>query len=164
MMGSGMVNPVQQSGSVTPGHLATWATDGAIQDGGANLGAQQVLTSLRNANFNDTGDQRIALPTSITAFQLTGIIACNASISLTTAVGGIYPLAAKAGSAIVAAGQVYSSLTASSKLLELTLAGAVATTRYSVANLPDWALYLSLTTAQGAAAAADLYIVGIDLT
>lgn len=159
-----MVTSIQQSGSVTPGHLAVWVTEGVIKDGGANLGAQQVLTSLRNANFNDTGDQRIVLPASITAFQLTGIIATNPSISLTTAVGGIYPLTAKAGAAIVAAGQVYSALVAASNLLALTLAGAVATTRYSVANLPDWALYFSLTTPQGAAAGADLYVIGIDLS
>lgn len=155
---------VQQSGSVTPGHRAEWVTDGVIKDGGANLGTQQVLTSLRNANFNDIGDQPILLPAEITAFQLTAILITNASVSLTTAAGGFYPQTGKSGTPIVASVQAYSSLTASSKLLVATLAGAVATTRYSRANLPDWAIYLSLTVAQGVAAGADVYLVGIDLT
>lgn len=159
-----MFNPVQQSGSVTPGHLATWATDSVVKDGGSVPAAQRVLASFRNADFNDTGDQPIPLPSNITALQLTAILITNATLSLTTATGGFYPQASKAGTAIVAAGQAYSSLTTSAKLLSATLAAAVATTRYSRDNLPDWAIYLSLTTARGAAANADVYLVGIDLS
>lgn len=155
---------VQQSGSVTPGHFATWVTEGVIKDGGAVPGAQRVLASFPSANFNDTSDQPLILPPTITAFQLTGILIANASISLTTAVGGFYPQASKGGTAIVAAGQVYSSLTTSSKLLSATLVAGVLTTRYSIAELPDWRIYFSLTTAQGAEATADLYLLGIDLT
>lgn len=155
---------IQQSGSITPGHVASWVTAGVIQDGGAVPAAQKVLTSFFSANFNATGDQALILPASISAFMLTGIIITNASISLTTAVGGFYPQASKAGTALVANTQVYSSLTASTKLLSATLAGAVATTRYSIANLPDWRIYFALTTAQGAAATADICIVGIDLS
>lgn len=159
-----MGNSIQQSGSITPGHSAVWVTDGVIKDGGGLSASQRVLTSFIGANFNDTGDQPLLLPPAITAFMLTGIIITNASISFTTAIGGFYPAAFKAGTALVAAGQVYSSLTTSAKLLSATLAAAVATTRYSVANLPDWKIYLSLTTAQGAAATADCYVLGIDLT
>lgn len=155
---------ILQSGSITPGHVASWVTDGVIKDGGAVPAAQKVLTSFFSANFNDTGDQALILPPSISAFMLTGIIITNASISLTTAVGGFYPQASKAGTALVANTQVYSSLTASTKLLAATLAGAVATTRYSIANLPDWRIYFALTTAQGAAATADIYVIGLDLS
>lgn len=155
---------VQQSGSITPGHSAVWVTDGVIKDGGPISTQQRVLASLASANFNSTGDQSLILPSSITAFQLTGILITNATLSLTTAAGGFYPLVGQAGTAIVASGQVYSSLTSASKLLSATLVAAVATTRYSIANLPDWKIYLSLTTPQGAAAAADIYILGIDLS
>lgn len=156
--------PVEQSGSVTPGHVAKWATDGVLQDGGAPITGQRVIASLQSADFNDTADQPIAIPAAITAFWLTGIIASNASLSMTLAVGGFYPAVSKGGTALVSAAQVYSSLTTSSKLLACTLAAAVPTTRYSVANLTDWVIYFSLTTAQGAAATADIYIIGIDLT
>lgn len=155
---------VQQSGSVTPGHFVTWVTEGVIRDGGAVPGAQRVLAAFAGANFNDTGDQPLILPPIMTAFQLTGILITNASISLTTAVGGFYPQAFKAGTAIVAAGQVYSALTSANALLSATLAAGVSTTRYSIANLPDWRIYFSLTTPQGAEATADLYLIGIDLT
>jgi len=156
--------PIEQSGNVTPGHVLLWATDGVVLDGGALGAAQKVIASLRGADFNDTGDQSIVLPSRITAFQLNAIVITNASLSLTVAVGGFYPAASKGGTAIVAASQVYSSLTASNKLLSATLAGAAATTRYSIAELADWAIYFSLTTAQGLAATADLYVIGTDLT
>lgn len=156
---------IQQSGNVSPGHTAVWATDGVLMDGGALPGSQRVITSFINANFNDIGDQPLIIPAAITAFMLTGIIVTNASRSLTAAVGGFYPAASKAGTQLVADTQVYSSLTAATKLLSCTLAAAVATTRYSVANLTDWAIYFALTTAQGVdPTTADVYVLGIDLS
>lgn len=155
---------ILQSGNVTPGHLAAWTTDNVLEDGGTSPAAQKVLATFRGANFNDTGDQPLVLPSTMTALQITGILVTNASISLTTATGGFYPQASKAGTAIVAASQVYSTLTASSVLLSCTLTGSVATTRYSISNLPDWKVYFALTTAQGTAATADIYLLGIDLT
>lgn len=159
---------IVQSGNVTPGHLMLWATDGVAVDGGVFGASQRVLAALRSANFNDTGDQPLTLPTRITAFQLTGIIVTNSSLSLTTAVGGFYPTILKGGTAIVAAGQVYSSLSSAAKLLATTLAGAAATTRFSSTNLDVIAgaltLYLSLTTAQGIVATADVYVMGTDLS
>ena len=152
---------IEQSGNVTPGHLVRWTTDGVVQDGGV---AQKVIAALFGASFNETSDQPILIPSTITAFQITGILVTNASLSLTTAAGGFYPQPSKAGTAIVAAGQVYSSLTDANHLLSCTLAGSVATTRYSSANLPNGYIYFSLTTAQGANATADIYILGTDLS
>ena len=153
-----------QSGSVTPGHVVTWVTDGVVHDGGALPAAARVIAMLGSANFNDTGDQPLILTPTMTAFMLTGIIVTNATLSLTTAVGGFYPQASKTGTAFVSAGQVYTSLTDPTKLLSCTLGGAVATTRYSRANIPDWVLYLSLTTPQGSPVTADCYAIGIDLS
>lgn len=162
-----------QTGSVTPGHLATWQASGVVGDGGPILASNKVLASVFSANFNSAGDQPILLPFPIKAFQLTGIVVTNASVSMTTAVGGFYPAAAKAGSAIVAAGQVYSALTGRDLLLQATLTAFASTARFSSNNLPlvlgpnsqnVLAMYFSLTTAQGAGAAADIYLLGIDLS
>ena len=154
---------ILQSGNVSPGHLAVWKTDGVIGDGGA-LGASQKVFARANCDFNSVADQPLLLPAYMTAFMLTGIIVTNPSLSLTTAAGGFYPEASKAGTPLVAAGQVYSSLTAAAKLLSCKLASGVSTTRYDISSLPDWAIYLALTTAQGAAATADVYLLGIDLS
>lgn len=155
---------VLQSGNVTPGHIATWTTDGVLQDGGALGRSQKVLAMLGTADFNDTNDQPLLLPSTMTAFMLTGLLVTNAPVSLTTAVGGFYPQAFKAGTPLVGAFQVYSFLTSASLLLSCTLAAPVPTTRYSRTSLPDWAIYLSLTTPQGQAATADVYAIGIDLS
>jgi len=154
---------------ITPGHLAIWSTTGVIEDGGVVAVSQRnVLASARSVNFNTTNDQPIAIPQRVSAFQLTGILVTNASISLTTAVGGFYPAAAKAGTALVAAGQAYSTLTSSSLLLYPTLTSFGQNTRFSASNLSAIAgllnIWFSLTTPQGAPATADIYLLGLDLT
>lgn len=155
---------VLQSGNVTPGHLTKWVTDGVVGDYGPSPYSQRVLASFLGADFNATSDQPILLPSSLNAFQLTGILVTNASTSLTTVAGGFYPQAGKAGSAIVANSQVYSTLTASTLLLNATLTAYANAQRFSRTQLPDWAIYLSLTTPQGGAATADVYVIGIELS
>ncbi len=163
-----MVNPVQQSGSITPNHLVKWITTGAIGDAGEAGIGKPYLGFLPSADMNSILDQGIQIPQAITAFQLTGIIITNASLSLTTAAGGFYPTTAKGGTTIVASTQVYSSLTTANKLLLATLAANQAATRFSSANLDVingyLTLYLSLTTAQGVASTADIYVLGTDLS
>jgi hypothetical protein len=112
-----------------------------------------VIAVLKSANMNSTADQALTLymPTGV-AFRPTKITIKNASISLTTAAGGFYTGAAKSGTALVSSGQAYSSLTTSALALDATLAAA---TTVLAAGTP---LYLSLTTAQGAAATADVYV------
>lgn len=112
-----------------------------------------LLGSRTAADFNSTADQTISI--AATKYIVRRIIVLNASISLTTAAGGIYPAAAKAGTPLVAASQVYSALTAATKYLDLTLASIVGTDTYNLGTL-----YFSLTTAQGAAATGDIYIFG----
>ena len=154
---------VLQSGNVTPGHGAKWVTDGVIADAGANPYSQRVLATLLNANFNDTGDQPILLPTTLQAFQLTGILVTNASLSLTTAAGGFYPAASKGGTPLVANTQVYSALTTSLLLMNPTLTSYAQTNRFSRTQLADWAIYFALTIAQGADCTADIYLLGNEL-
>jgi hypothetical protein len=163
-----MGGSVLQSGNVTPGHLAGWVTDGVIGDLG--ISPFNVIASLRSVNFNETSDQPILIPAQIAAFQLTGIVVTNASISLTTAQGGFYPQSAKGGTPIVASTQAYSALTTSAGLLQATLASFGSSTRFSATNLGTIlgtsliAIWFSLTTPQGVAATADIYLVGNNLT
>ena len=158
---------ILQSGQVTPSHLAIWAADGVLQDGGPGMG-QFVLASLRGANFNTTNDQPIIIPQRIVAFRLQNIIVTNASVSLTTAAGGVYPAASKGGTPIVAAAQAYSALTTQDSLLSLTSTAFFTGTRFSSRTLGQLnglnAIWLSLTTGQGAPATADVYLLGSDLT
>lgn len=154
---------IQQSGDVTRGHGVEWVADGVVRDAGSNPYSQRVLTTLLNANFNDTGDQPIALPGGLVCFQLTGIIVARPTGSLTLAAGGFYTEASKGGTPIVAATQIYTALTANTKLMQPTLTAYVASQAFTRAQLPDWAVYFSLTTPQGIDYAADIYLLGVEL-
>lgn len=110
-----------------------------------------LLGKIIGANFNSTADQVISIPFS--SWHPTRVTVTNASANLTTAAGGLYTGASKTGTAVVAAAQVYSALTASGKHLDATVA---AVDRQS-AN----PIYLSLTTAQGAPATGDVYVWGL---
>jgi len=118
--------------------------------------AGQLIARLIGANMNTTGDQAFTMSqfSQLNPWRTVKLTATNVSVSLTTAVGGVYPAASKGGTALVAATQVYSALSASTIALDLTL--AVGTTVYAKGAQ----IYLSLTTAQGAAATADLYCFG----
>lgn len=118
-----------------------------------------LLASLTGANFNSTADQSMTIQTGVTRYVIRRIIVDNASINLTTAAGGIYTQAAKAGTAIVAAAQVYTALTTSAKFKDLTLEAVIATDILTATTI-----YLSLTTAQGAAATANVWVFGENLT
>lgn len=124
------------------------------------LAAGALAFKLSAANFNSTADQAItlALPTGFTRYRIQSIIVSNPSISLTTAVGGIYTAAAKGGIAIVAASTAWSPLTnstagTSGSVFQPTVVNG-ATAFYNSTTL-----YLSLTTPQGAAATADVTII-----
>lgn len=122
-------------------------------------GDLRVIGKLIGANMNVTTDQAIVLQDfgasgEYTKYMLDSIRVKNASISLTTAVGGVY-LAASKTTAVVANSQVYSALTAVGKWVALTLANTALTDVLTASTI-----YFSLTTAQGAAATADIYIYG----
>jgi hypothetical protein len=115
-----------------------------------------VLFRLRGANMNVTTDQEFERLGVYPSYIITAIRCCNASTSLTTAAGGIYSAASKGGDTLVAAGQAYSTLTGSTLGLDLTLAAVARGVRTG-------APILSLTTAQGGAATADFYVIGLAL-
>lgn len=118
---------------------------------------QILLGELISANMNSTADQQIVIFSAPAKYIVRRIVVTNASISLTTAVGGIYPQVSKGGTAIVANSQAYSSLNATTKFIDLTIASGY-TSGGSI--LTAKSIYLSLTTPQGAAATADVYVYG----
>lgn len=128
---------------------ATIKTSGAV----VATGTEILLGQLIGANMNVTTDQLIPI-TRIGSkrYQITRITVTNASTSLTNADGGIYTAASKGGTAIVAAAQVYTALTAATVALDLTLA---VNNTYNDNNL-----YFSLTGTQGGAATADVRVYG----
>lgn len=167
-------NPVQQSGFVTAGHLAVFAGNGVVQDGGPILASEKVLGTLFSANFNAASvDQPILMPYSVTVFTITRIIVTNASPAISSAVGGFYTAASQGGSAIVANSQAYSSLTNSNLLLNATIASYGQTARFSNANLTTTLgpnnqstleIFFNLSTPNGSPVNADIYVIGIDLS
>ena len=119
-----------------------------------NPNPTNLLGKLLGANFNVTTDQAIPLNNSI-RFRINAISVLNTTINgMNTAVGGLYTGASKGGTAIVANTQVYTGLTNAATELALTL--AVPTLVQAPASL----LYFALTTPQGTAATADIYVYG----
>ena len=110
----------------------------------------RMIGRLLGANFNATTDQAITLPTG--SWVITQVYAVKSSVSMTTAAGGVYTTTAKGGTAIVEAAQVYTALTGTATdLATLTMAATPTVTS---------SIYLSLTTAQGATATADVFVFG----
>lgn len=117
-----------------------------------------LIGSLIGADMDITTDQAISISSS--RYKVFGVLATNASINLTTAAGGVYNAVGKPGGGVlVGAGQVYTALTAAAKFVDLTLAGVALTDVQTAATI-----YLSLSVAQGAAATADFYVFGQDLS
>lgn len=139
------------------GSVGATGPAGATGATGANGSSNVPAGYLVGANFNTTTDQAITInfPTGFTHFVIRRIVVGNASISLTTAQGGIYTASGKSGFALVASTQAYSSLSAPSFFLSATLASVAMSNQLNLAESP---LYLSLTTAQGSAATADVTV------
>ena len=116
-------------------------------------GHRVLLGAIKGADMNVTTDQ--AIPVPYAKYVIRNIIVTNASTNLTLAAGGVYTATSKGGTTVVAAAQVYTALSASTKFVDLTLASGVTGDVVTAATL-----YLSLTTGQGAAATADCYIFG----
>ena len=125
------------------------------------LGATyRLLGVIKSADFNSTADQEIdGLPSAWIPRRIT---ATNASVSMTTAKGGIYTAAGKTGHIIVAAAQSYAALTAASKFKELTIDATAGGATTDV--MTSTSIFFALTTAQGVAATGDVYIWGEDLS
>jgi hypothetical protein len=134
--------------------MLRWSTP-VVVGGGQAVGqrfADSLLFRAAGANFNTTSDQALTKQGTFSQYVISQIVVLNASIPLTTAVGGIYAAAAKVAPVVVAANQAYSGLTNGSA----TLTPPVANTD----KRTEAGLFLSLTTPQGAAATADVLVYG----
>lgn len=112
-----------------------------------------LLGKAEGIDFNTTSDQLITI--TAPKYIIRRIVVTNASTNLNVAVGGIYTGASKTGSTIVDSTQTYTNLTTSAKFRGVTLGSICGTDTLSASTL-----YFSLTTAQGTAATADIYIMG----
>ena len=123
-------------------------------------GGETLIGRLIGANMNSTADQSV--PMLIPAGQSytpTAVVVRNCSVSLTTAAGSFYSAASKGGTTLVGSGaaQAFSGCTATGltgQTIAATAAGG------NVVLPPSTPPILSLTTAQGAAATADIYVYG----
>jgi hypothetical protein len=140
---------------VSPGDVASLQWNGCELIGVGSVG---LLGRLLNVDMNSTADQLIPMFVDLSSFyRVTKVTAKNASLSMTTAAGGIYPAPSKAGTALVAHTSVnFNGLTSSSLVEDMTIATTPGKTEYP--GTQTW--YLSLTAAQGAVATLDLYLYG----
>lgn len=117
--------------------------------------AIRLLGVARGVNVNATGDQAVMLVINATTYSVSNVIFTNASISLTTALAGVFTAPGAGGTAIVA-NAALSGLTGSTVVSQRTVASTAAQTG-------DY-LYLNVGTAQGAAATMDVYVYGYDFS
>ena len=120
----------------TLGVLGKTGLLGSVTGVDLNIGATDTPITMVSANY-----------------IVTSVIVTNASINLTTATAGVFNAAAGAGP--LAADQVLTALTASTKFLDATLGGVALTDLQTAATL-----YARCGTPQGAAATADFYVFG----
>ena len=120
----------------TLGVLGKTGLLGSVTGVDLNIGATDTPITMVSANY-----------------IVTSVIVTNASINLTTATAGVFNAAAGAGP--LAADQVLTALTASTKFLDATLGGVALTDLQTAATL-----YARCGTPQGVAATADFYVFG----
>ena len=121
-----------------------------------NLGVASPLFAIRGANMQLTTDQALTKLGTFTNWFPTRIIGVRSTGGATvTCAGGIYTAATKGGTAIVAAGQSWITLTGTLGCTDATIAAlTVALTATPI---------LSLTTGSTGAVTADVIIYGVVL-
>ena len=116
--------------------------------------AYRLLASAQGVNLNSVADT-LAPILNATSYSVQNIIVANASVNLTTAQLALYSGPGATGTAVKTA----YALTGNS-----TSAKVVETAATSTDALTGDNLYIRCTTAQGAAATADVFIYGYDLS
>jgi len=119
---------------------------------GAN--GYRLLAVAKGVNANAVADTAMPVINS-TSYSVLLVIKVNASISLTTAVGGVYTAAAAGGTAVLTPAALSGNTGAT-----VVVATAPTTTAVQTAQT----LYWRISTAQGAAATVDILIYGYDFS
>lgn len=127
--------------------------DAAMASRAPAYGSSTTLFTL-TANMNTTADQPFVAAFPIGAYVIDRIVIGQASINLTNAIGGLYTGAGKTGDVIVGAGQVYQGLTAPTDQINpyIMMGGQ------KILSAPP---IMSLTAAQGVAATANIFVMGV---
>lgn len=131
--------------STTTNHPSNLATNQALR----------LLASAQGVNLNAVGDTVAKMVNDSGYVSVQSVIVANASVDLTTAQLAVYTGAGATGTAIKTA----YALTGNSSSAKVVVTAATSTDAIDVSQL-----YIRCTTAQGAAATADVYIYGYDLT
>jgi len=114
----------------------------------------RLLGSARGVNANVVGDTPITIVNTAVWSPLY-IIKTNASISLTTATGGVYTALSAGGTAILTTAALSGNTSS-------TVVVSTAPTTTAVQSVTT--VYWHIGTAQGAAATLDVFIYGFDFT
>lgn len=155
------MNQVLQSGVVTPGHLASWTTDGVVQDAGVTF--VDTLSTYRSdalaVNFNKANTDTaipINLPAGYTRWRCAAVRISGASGTLTTATCGLFTGPAATGATIVTGGS------------SITVNNGTADTNNNFQQLTvnnqntlvysDTVIYFRVANAQGVAATANVTV------
>jgi hypothetical protein len=138
-----MANPGPASS--TTNHPSNLATNQALR----------LLASAQAVNLNAVGDTVAKLLNDSGFVSVQSIIVANASVDLTTAQLAVYTGPGATGTAIKTA----YALTGNSSSAKVVITAATSTDAIDVSEL-----YIRCTTAQGAAATANVFIYGYDLT
>ena len=138
-----MANPGPASS--TTNHPSNLATNQALR----------LLASAQAVNLTAVGDTVAKLLNDSGFVSVQSIIVANASIDLTTAQLAVYTGPGATGTAIKSA----YALTGNSTSAKVVVTAATSTDAIDVSEL-----YIRCTTAQGAAATANVFIYGYDLT
>ena len=123
----------------------------------SNLATNQairLLASYQGVNVNAGGDTVLPI-NNTSSYSVSNVIFTNASVSLTTALAGVFTAPSAGGTAIVA-NAALSAMTSASVVSQRTVATTAAQTSQN--------LYVNVGTPQGAAATMDVFVYGYDLT
>ncbi len=131
--------------STTTNHPSNLATNQALR----------LLASAQSVNLNAVGDTVAKMINDSGYVSVQSVIVANASVDLDTAQLAVYTGAGATGTAIKSA----YALSGNSSSAKVVVTAATSTDAIDVSQL-----YIRCTTAQGAAATADVYIYGYDLT
>lgn len=116
----------------------------------------RLLAVAKGINANATGDQAVMQIIAANPFSVFQVVMTNASISLTTALAGVFTAPSAGGTAIVA-NAALATMTGPTIVFQRTVASTAA--QSNVLNL-----YVNVGTAQGAAATFDCLVYGFDLS
>jgi hypothetical protein len=117
--------------------------------------ALRLLASAQGVNLNSVGDTVANIVNRLGNISVQSVIVANASVDLTTAELAVYTGPGATGTAVKTA----YALTGNSASDKVVITAASDTDALTVDKL-----YIRCTTAQGAAATADVFLYGYDLT